>query len=255
MDLDFEQPLRDIRAEIDALEAQRRKGDSEASARLSSLRRKLRSETARLYRSLSPWETVQVARHPGRPTIADYAHRMCDEFIELHGDRCDGDDPAILGGFARIFGSVEAFDRAYALHPSPANAVTFCQANFKLMGADLEAAARHFGDRIAYIHVRDVAGSREDFVELFHDQGTTDQFALMRTYRELGLDVPLRGDHVPEMAFDRALAPGSDPGYGTLGRLFANGYLKALLAGTGTSGQRASARTGRTGTATQRSQQ
>ncbi len=167
------------------------------------------------------------------------------------------DDPCLpaLGGFARIFGSVEAFDRAYAICPSRSNAVTFCQANFKLMGADLEAAARHFGDRIAYIHVRDVAGSREDFVELFHDQGTTDQFALMRTYRELGLDVPLRGDHVPEMAFDRALAPGSVPGYGTLGRLFANGYLKALLAGTGTSGQRSSARTGRTGTATQRSQQ
>ena len=99
------------------------------------------------------------------------------------------------------------------------------------MGADLEAAARQFGDRIAYVHVRDVAGTREDFVELFHDQGTTDHFALFRVYRELGLDVPLRGDHVPEMAFDRVLAPGSVPGYGTLGRLFANGYLKALLAG------------------------
>ena len=150
------------------------------------------------------------------------------------------DDPCLpaLGGCARIFGSVEACDRAYALHPAPANAVTFCQANFKLMGADLEAAARHFGDRIAYVHVRDVAGSRENFVELFHDEGTTDHFALFRVYREIGLDVPLRGDHVPEMAFDRVLAPGSVPGYGTLGRLFANGYLKALLAGTGPSPRR-----------------
>ncbi len=144
------------------------------------------------------------------------------------------DDPCLpsLGGFARIFGSVEAYDRAYALYPSPSNAVTFCQANFKLMGEDLESAARHFGKRIAFIHVRDVEGTKEDFTELFHDQGTTDQFALMRVYRELGLDVPVRGDHVPEMEGDRRLTEDCIPGYFTLGRLFANGYLKALLAGT-----------------------
>ena len=144
------------------------------------------------------------------------------------------DDPCLpaLGGNARIFGSVEAYDRAFALCPSPSNAVTFCQANFKLMGVDLEATARHFGNRIAFIHVRDVEGTKEDFVELFHDQGTTDQFALMRTYRELGLDVPVRGDHVPEMAYDRMLTPEGAPGYFTLGRLFANGYLAALLKGT-----------------------
>ena len=144
------------------------------------------------------------------------------------------DDPCLpsLGGYARIFGSVEAYDRAYALYPSSSNAVTFCQANFKLMGADLEAAARHFGDRIAFIHVRDVEGTKDAFTELFHDQGTTDQFALMRVYRELGLDVPVRGDHVPEMAYDRQLTPEGTPGYFTLGRLFANGFLQALLKGT-----------------------
>ena len=169
------------------------------------------------------------------------------------------DDPCLpsLGGYARIFGSVEAYDRAYALYPSPSNAVTFCQANFKLMLGDgyltgftrftglnnlvnpvnpvqtLESVARHFGKRIAFIHVRDVEGTTEDFTELFHDQGDTDQFALMRTYRELGLDVPVRGDHVPEMAYDRELTPEGTPGYFTLGRLFANGYLRALLQGTG----------------------
>ena len=178
------------------------------------------------------------------------------------------DDPCLpsLGGYARIFGSVEAYDRAYALYPSPSNAVTFCQANFKLMFGNswseklelekgmstlqldpptrssdsnsklqlntLESVARHFGKRIAFIHVRDVEGTKEDFTELFHDQGDTDQFALMRTYRELGLDVPVRGDHVPEMAYDRTLTPEGTPGYFTLGRLFANGYLKALLQST-----------------------
>ena len=54
----------------------------------------------------------------------------------------------------------------------------------------------------------------------------------MRTYREQGLDVPVRGDHVPEMAYDRILTPEGTPGYFTLGRLFANGYLKAILQST-----------------------
>ena len=188
----------------------------------------------------------------------------CGVRMALHPD-----DPCLpsLGGYARIFGSVEAYDRAYALYPSPSNAITFCQANFKLMFTNdnchncsqitntnfsahsaslrlcvknnpvnpvnpvqtLESAARHFGKRIAFIHIRDVEGTKEDFTELFHDQCDTDQFALMQVYRELGLDVPVRGDHVPEMAYDRELTPEGTPGYFTLGRLFANGYIKALL--------------------------
>ena len=156
------------------------------------------------------------------------------------------DDPCLpaLGGYARIFETVEDYDRAYALYPSESNAVTYCQANFKLMSPFAKAAedkgatqwlidtAKHFGRRIAFVHVRDVEGDKADFTELFHDQGTTDQFALMRTYREFGLDVPLRGDHVPEMEGDRLLTADCIPGYFTMGRLFANGYLKALLKGT-----------------------
>lgn len=145
------------------------------------------------------------------------------------------DDPCLpsLGGYARIFGSIEAYDKAYAIYPSPSNAVTFCLANFKLMEVDVEAAARHFGKRIAYLHIRDVEGTKENFAELFHDQGSVDLFSFMRTCREIGLDVPVRGDHVPEMAYDRNLTPDGTPGYFTLGRLFANGYLKALLSATG----------------------
>ena len=144
------------------------------------------------------------------------------------------DDPCLpsLGGYARILETVADYDRVYSIYPSESNAVTYCQANFKLMGADLIDTARHFGKRIAFIHVRDVEGDKTDFTELFHDQGTTDQFALMRTYRELGLDVPVRGDHVPEMEGDRKLVEDAIPGYFNLGRLFANGYLKALLKGT-----------------------
>jgi len=140
------------------------------------------------------------------------------------------DDPPLpeLGCVARIFGSVEAYDRAYALAPCYENAVTFCQANFKLMGVDLEETVKHFGERIAFVHVRDVEGTPEEFVELFHDEGTVDQAALFKLYHKMGIDVPLRCDHVPTMAGEE-LEEGFVPGYGVLGRLFANGYLRGLM--------------------------
>lgn len=145
------------------------------------------------------------------------------------------DDPPLpeLAGMARIFGNVEAYDRAYALAPCRENAITFCQANFKLMGVDLADSIRHFGDRIAFVHVRDVEGTAEEFVELFHDEGNVDQLALLKLYHELSIDVPLRCDHVPTMAGEE-LDAGFVPGYGVLGRLFANGYLRGLLHNAGT---------------------
>jgi mannonate dehydratase len=145
------------------------------------------------------------------------------------------DDPPIerLSGVSRIFGSVDAFDRAYAIAPNRANAVTYCQANFKLAGCDLQATARHFGDRIAFIHVRDVRGTKEDFIEVFHDETDVDQPALFDLYvNELKLDVPVRSDHVPTMTGD-ALITSHLPGYGTLGRLLAIGYFKGILQARG----------------------
>lgn len=195
-------------------------GHRTSSAEVGSLK----SEVLRLSHT-QVWANYEYFIKAVMPTAEKCGVRMA-----LHPD-----DPCLpsLGGYARIIGSIEAYDRAYAIYPSPSNAVTFCQANFKLMGVNLGETARHFGKRIAFIHVRDVEGTKEDFTELFHDQGDTDQFALMRVYREIGLDVPVRGDHVPEMAYDRVLTSDGTPGYFTLGRLFANGYLKALLQGTG----------------------
>ena len=79
MEFEFEKPLQPIRDEIAKLEAKRLKGDSGASAKIATLQRRLAVETASLYKALTPWDTVQVARHPGRPTIMQYATRMCDE--------------------------------------------------------------------------------------------------------------------------------------------------------------------------------
>ena len=91
-----------MRGEIQALESKRLKGDSAAAAQIAALEKEIALETARVYSNLSAWDKVQVARHPGRPTIMRYASEMCDEFTELHGDRVYGDDKAMIGGFARI---------------------------------------------------------------------------------------------------------------------------------------------------------
>lgn len=141
------------------------------------------------------------------------------------------DDPPLspLRGVGRIFTSPAAFDRALALSASPSHAVTFCQANFRLMGGDLAEVARRLAPRIAFVHFRDVAGTAEDFTETFHDAGPTDMPAMLRLYHELGFRGPIRLDHVPSLAGEEDLPHG----YAYLGRLFALGYLKGLLDAAG----------------------
>jgi mannonate dehydratase len=137
------------------------------------------------------------------------------------------DDPPLspLRGVARIFTSPAAFDRALALSASPAHRITFCQANFKLMGGDLAATARRFAERIAFVHFRDVAGTAEDFTETFHDDGPTDMAAMLRLFHEIGFRGPIRVDHVPSLSGEEDLPHG----YAYLGRLFAFGYMKGIL--------------------------
>lgn len=136
------------------------------------------------------------------------------------------DDPPVpeLRGVGRIFTSPEAIERALALSPSPSHRLTFCQATYRAMGADPAALARRWGRRIAFVHFRDVAGTAEDFREVFHDEGPTDMAAMVQAYGDIGLDGPIRVDHVPTMAGEDNGAHG----YALLGRLFAIGYLKGL---------------------------
>jgi mannonate dehydratase len=127
---------------------------------------------------------------------------------------------------ARILRTPEAMGRAIDLVPSPHNGITMCQGTFATMGADIPAEIRRFAarDALHFVHFRDVRGTPERFVETFHDEGQTDMWAAMRTYRELGFAGPLRPDHVPTMEGEENLAPG----YDVLGRLFAVGYIKGL---------------------------
>jgi mannonate dehydratase len=137
------------------------------------------------------------------------------------------DDPPreSLRGIPRIVTSVEAYDRVLDVVDSPHNGVTFCQGNFAAMGADVPATIRRFGDRIHFVHFRDVDGDADRFTETWHDAGPTDMLAAMRAYREVGFDGPMRPDHVPTMAGE----DNSTPGYHTKGRLFAVGYMRGLL--------------------------
>src|SRR2546426_11327057 len=68
---------------------------------LRKLRAKLYQLQAEIYARLTPWQRTQVARHPQRPSTLDYIGRICDSFLELHGDRLYGDDQAIVAGRAR----------------------------------------------------------------------------------------------------------------------------------------------------------
>ncbi|WP_458187050.1 mannonate dehydratase [Haladaptatus sp. NG-WS-4] len=137
------------------------------------------------------------------------------------------DDPPLgnVRGVDRIVTSVENYERILDLYDSEYNGITFCQGNFAAMGADVPATIRRFGDRINFVHFRDVDGDADRFVETWHDDGPTDMLACIEAYRDIGFDGPARPDHVPTMAGE----DNDNPGYMTLGRLYATGYMKGLL--------------------------
>ena len=77
-------------------------GRREAEEEIRRLRHELAETTRTVYQNLTPWQTVQVARHKDRPQTADYLSLVFDEFVELHGDKLFGDDAAMLAGFAKL---------------------------------------------------------------------------------------------------------------------------------------------------------
>jgi mannonate dehydratase len=138
------------------------------------------------------------------------------------------DDPPLspIRGLGRIMRSIDNYQRLLDMAPSPVNGIGLCQGNFTLMTDDLPGAIRHFGsqNKIFFVHFRDVRGTPEKFVETFHDDGKTDMLACLKAYRDIGYEGVCRPDHVPTMEGDR----NDHPGYSSVGRLFAIGYLKGL---------------------------
>jgi acetyl-CoA carboxylase carboxyl transferase subunit alpha len=102
-ELEFERPLRELERRIQSL---RGAGATSAGfeAEIARLEDKARRLQREIFSALSPWQKVQLSRHPDRPYTLDYVSRLCEDFVELHGDRTFGDDRAIVAGFARFRG-------------------------------------------------------------------------------------------------------------------------------------------------------
>jgi mannonate dehydratase len=141
------------------------------------------------------------------------------------------DDPPVspLRGIARILTSARNYRRVMGIVPSPVNGVTFCQANFRAMGEDVEQLAAEWcrQGKVFFVHFRDIEGGREHFRETFHDNGPTDMARMLQIYSENGFDGPIRPDHAPTLVGEVT----DTPGYAMQGRVFAIGYMKGLLDG------------------------
>ena len=102
--LDFEKPLFEIRNKIDSLKESQEKNEVDLQDEIDMLEASLKRETTKVYTNLKPWNRVQIARLPERPTTLDYIPYIFDSFIELHGDRSFRDDPAMIGGIGYLDG-------------------------------------------------------------------------------------------------------------------------------------------------------
>jgi len=99
--LEFEAPIFQIEQQLAELERVTPRTEATENA-IRDLRRQLAEVTAEIYANLTPWQTVRVARHDDRPQTLDYLQLVFNDFVELHGDRCFGDDRAILTGLAQV---------------------------------------------------------------------------------------------------------------------------------------------------------
>ena len=106
--LEFEKPIAALDARIaelrDTAEAANLGGNLDIASEVQKLEAKSAELLAQTYRNLTPWQKTQVARHPSRPHFRDYVARAFSDFVPLGGDRCFGEDQAIVGGLARTRG-------------------------------------------------------------------------------------------------------------------------------------------------------
>lgn len=101
---DFEKPIADLQQQIDKVKQVADKTKVDMSATLVELETKIEATRQSIYSNLTGWQKVQISRHPERPYTLSYIEMICDDFIEMHGDRTVKDDKAIVGGFATIGG-------------------------------------------------------------------------------------------------------------------------------------------------------
>ncbi|MFB1080437.1 acetyl-CoA carboxylase carboxyl transferase subunit alpha [Jeotgalibacillus sp. JSM ZJ347] len=104
-ELEFEKPLNQLREKINELKAFTADSEVDLSEEIAKLEDRLARLEAEVYSSIKPWDRVQLARHPERPTALEYIEELFEDFMEMHGDRLYGDDHAIVGGIARYKGN------------------------------------------------------------------------------------------------------------------------------------------------------
>ena len=102
--LPFEEPIREIETQMETLRTAPRMREAERERAIKDLRARKAELIDKIFSNLSAWDRVCVARHPARPTSAEYLNIVFDEFVDLHGDRRFGDDKAIIAGFAALNG-------------------------------------------------------------------------------------------------------------------------------------------------------
>ena len=102
--LDFEKPIAELERQIEDLKKLATQRSLDVAREIAPLEVKLAELRTEIYRNLTPYQRVQVARHPRRPYALDYINALFSDFIELHGDRLYRDDPAIVGGMGRLAG-------------------------------------------------------------------------------------------------------------------------------------------------------
>ncbi|MRX71748.1 acetyl-CoA carboxylase carboxyl transferase subunit alpha [Bacillus lacus] len=104
VELEFEKPVTELRKKIKELKDFTAHTDVDLSAEIIRLESRLEKLENDIYSNLKPWDRVQIARHPSRPTTLDYIDALFTDFFECHGDRLYGDDAAIVGGIAKFHG-------------------------------------------------------------------------------------------------------------------------------------------------------
>ncbi len=104
-DLEFEKPLAELEKKLHSLQRKMEHLKPDEQVQLHTVEQELQHRTEEIYKHLTAWQTVQVARHKDRPYAADYIRLMCDDFFELHGDRSYADDHAIMAGPAKLDGN------------------------------------------------------------------------------------------------------------------------------------------------------
>ncbi|WNG37492.1 acetyl-CoA carboxylase carboxyltransferase subunit alpha [Archangium minus] len=104
--LDFERPLIELEKKIDELKALSASGSVDFTSEISKLEKKAKKLQTEIFSDLSRWQVVQLSRHSSRPYFLDYVQHLFTDFFEMAGDRLFGEDPSIVGGFARFEGQV-----------------------------------------------------------------------------------------------------------------------------------------------------